>query len=167
LESAKISSTFEGLFTQLFLAVLALPLMHLNTNVDLQDRSFCDLSYNEAEGWLQAVWHGYVDQQEAQWGANAYLEHVVRRPSAFLLNDNSALQGPWFESLEWLVDVWVPQAKLLGLRYVAHVVQADQQLDVLTARLHGAAPFELQIFQDPADARHWLREVRQLHLEQA
>lgn len=136
--------------------------MHFNTNVDLQDYSFCDLSYNEKEGWLQAIWRGYVDQVEAQWGAQAYLQHVTRIPSAFLLNDNSGLKGPWFESLEWLADVWVPQAKLLGLRYVAHIVQADHH-DVLTDRLHGAAPFELQIFQDPLDARHWLREMRLMH----
>lgn len=141
--------------------------MHLNTNVDLRDRSFCELSYNEAEGWLQAVWRGYVDYAEAQWGAKAYLEHVARRPSAFLLNDNSGLQGPWFESLDWLVDVWVPQAQKLGLRYVAHVVQADQHYDVLTNRLHGVAPFELQIFQDPADARAWLRAIRREHLAEA
>jgi hypothetical protein len=141
--------------------------MHLNTNVDLRDHSFCDLSYNEAEGWLQAIWHGYVDKEEAQWGAQAYLEKVRQMPSALLLNDNSGLQGPWFESLEWLVDVWVPQAKQLGLCYVAHVVQADQHHDVLTDRLHGAAPFELQIFQDPVDARAWLREIRQLHFSQA
>jgi hypothetical protein len=81
-----------------------------------------------------------------------------------LLNDNSGLQGPWFESLEWLVDVWVPQAKLLDLRYVVHMVQADQHHDVLTHRLHGVAPFELQIFHNPADARQWLRETRQAHL---
>lgn len=141
--------------------------MHLITNVDMQDRSFCDLFYNEAEGWLQAVWRGYVDQKEAQWGAQVYLEQVKRMPSAFLLNDNSGLLGPWFESLEWLVDVWVPEAHQLGLRYVAHVVQADQHHDVLTDRLHGTAPFELQIFQDPADARRWLREVRRAHLHLA
>jgi hypothetical protein len=99
--------------------------MHLNTNVDPQDHSFCDLSYNEAEGWLQAIWAGYVDQTEAQWGGQAYLEKVKQMPSAFLLNDNSALQGPWFESLDWLADVWVPQARELGLRYVAHIVQAS------------------------------------------
>jgi hypothetical protein len=42
-----------------------------------------------------------------------------------LLNDNSQLTGPWFESTDWLAHVWLPQAEHLGLRYVAHVVQAD------------------------------------------
>jgi hypothetical protein len=137
--------------------------MHLNTNVDLLDHSFCSLSYDEAEEWLQAVWRGYVDPLEAHRGAQAYLEHASRVPSPFLLNDNSQLQGPWFDSLEWLADVWVPQAVRLGLRYVAHIVQADQHHDILTARLVGGLPFELQIFQEPADARHWLREMRRAH----
>jgi hypothetical protein len=83
--------------------------MHLNTNVDLRDHSFCALSYNEAEEWLQAVWHGHVDPMEAHRGAQAYLEHAGRVPSPFLLNDNSQLQGPWFDSLDWLADVWVPR----------------------------------------------------------
>jgi len=140
--------------------------MQLNINVDLVDHSFCALSYNQTEGWLQAIWRGYVDPQEAQRGAQAYLEHAGRMPSPFLLNDNSQLVGPWFESLDWLVDVWIPHATKLGLRYVAHIVQADQHHDVLTDRLHGAAPFELQIFQNPADARDWLRETRKAHLAQ-
>lgn len=140
--------------------------MLLNTNADLRDHSFCALSYNETEGWLEANWRGYVDQAEAKRGAQAYLDYAATLPSTFLLNDNSKLQGPWFESLEWLADTWVPQAAQLGLRYVAHVVQADQHHDVLTDRLHGSMPFELQIFQDLADARHWLQMVRQAHLQQ-
>lgn len=134
--------------------------MHLHTNFDQRDHSFCDLSYNETEDWLEAVWRGYIDPLEARQGAESYLRHAAQMPSPFLLNDNSGLRGPWFESLEWLRDIWVPQATQLGLRYVAHIVQTDQHHDVLTDRLDGAAPFELQIFQDPADARQWLRDVQ-------
>jgi hypothetical protein len=141
--------------------------MHLNTNVDLRDHSFCALFYNEAEGWLEATWRGYVDPLEAQRGAQAYLEHAARIASPFLLNDNSQLQGPWFESLQWLGEVWVPQALQLGLRYVAHVVQYDQHHDILTEGLNGELPFELQIFQDLADAHYWLREMRRIHSVQA
>ena len=139
--------------------------MHLNTNFDPHDNSTCTLSYEEDERWLQAVWRGYVDPTEAMRGAEAYLLHAAQTPSAFLFNDNSQLRGPWFESLDWLIDVWVPQAERLGLRYVAHVVQADQHHDVLSSRLLGNAPFELQIFQDVEDARHWLRQKRDAAVE--
>lgn len=141
--------------------------MHLNTNVDLLDNSSCTLTYNQAEGWLQATWRGYVDPAEARRGAQAYLDHAGRMPSPFLLNDNSQLRGPWFDSLDWLADVWVPRAVQLELRYVAHVVQADQHHDILTISLTGELPFELQIFQELADARSWLHEMSRAYRVQA
>jgi hypothetical protein len=70
------------------------------------------------------------------------------------------LQGPWFESTDWLAQVWVPQAERLGLRYVAHVVQADQHYDIITLLKPVALPFDLQIFNEVAEVRFWLRECR-------
>ena len=131
--------------------------MLLNLNTDPRDHSTCALTYNEAEHWLQANWRGYVDPEEAMRGAQAYLLRAARKPCAYLLNDNSQLQGPWFESIEWLLKVWTPQAARLGLKYVAHIVQADNHYDIFTARYPMPLPFELQIFQDVADAQHWLR----------
>ncbi len=133
--------------------------MLLNLNTDPRDHSSCALSYNETEHWLEAIWRGYVDQTEAMRGAEAYLRHAAQQPCAYLLNDNSRLVGPWFESLEWLLHIWVPQAERLGLRYVAHVVQADQHHDLFT-RAQVPLSFELQIFQDGEDARHWLARMR-------
>ena len=134
--------------------------MLLNQNSDQRDRSTCTLSYNEPERWLQAVWQGYVDPLEAQRGAEAYLHHAAQTPSPYLLNDNSQLRGPWFDSLEWLADIWVPQAAQLGLRYVAHVLQADRHSDIIPRHLPAAMPFELQIFRQVADAQQWLRQCR-------
>ncbi|MGI4873362.1 MAG: hypothetical protein ACRYFX_19565 [Janthinobacterium lividum] len=134
--------------------------MFLNLNTDPKDHSACALSYDEQEGWIQATWRGYVDPAEAMRGAEAYLLRATQAPCTLLLNDNSQMTGPWFDSLEWLAEVWVPQASRLGLRYVAHIVQADRAHDVLTSRLLATLPFDLQIFHDVADARHWLRQAR-------
>lgn len=134
--------------------------MLLNQNSDQRDRSTCTLSYNESERWLQAVWQGYVDPLEAQRGAEAYLHHAAQTPSPYLLNDNSQLRGPWFDSLEWLADIWVPQAAQLGLRYVAHILQADRHSDIIPRQLPASLPFELQVFRQVADAQQWLRQCR-------
>lgn len=134
--------------------------MLLNLTTDPRDHSACALSYDETEHWIQAVWQGHVDQAEAMKGAEAYLQHAIRVPCNYLLNDNSMLRGPWFESLEWLLHVWVPQAERLGLRYVAHIVQADVHHDIFTNHHEVSLPFDLQIFQNPEDARHWLASVR-------
>lgn len=134
--------------------------MLLNTNVDPRDRSSCALEYDKLEHWLCATWRGYIDPLEAMRGAEAYLFHASHTPSALLLNDNSQLQRPWFNSIDWLAQVWLPQAARLGLRYVAHVMQADRRSDVLTILKPSKLPFELQIFDEVADAKEWLREYR-------
>lgn len=139
--------------------------MLLNVNTDSADQSSCILTYDEPEGWLCATWQGYVDPLEAQEGAATYLHHAAQQPCSLLLNDNSQLRGPWFDSLDWLGEVWVPQAARLGLRYVAHIVQADRPTDTISSSFPLSLPFELQIFQDLADAQQWLRECRAASVE--
>ncbi|GAB3844215.1 hypothetical protein GCM10028822_01270 [Hymenobacter terrigena] len=126
------------------------------------DGSRCTLS-QEPEGWLRATWRGFVDMQEALRGADKYLRTLQDLRNPCLLNDNVELMGPWFDSIEWLERVWVPQATAVGLRYVAHVVQADSLSDILTVHFnHGAAgALELQIFQQVPEAEAWLRICQQ------
>ena len=82
------------------------------------------------------------------------------RPCAYLLNDNLALRGPWFDSVDWLERAWLPHARRLGLRYIAHVVQADTHTDIVRALVSGiragqagAADFQRTL----AEAEDWLR----------
>jgi hypothetical protein len=92
----------------------------------------CILSYEESPQWLPATWSGLIGNQEAMRGALNYLDNVAAYPSPFLLNKNLALHGPWFNSAEWLEHAWLPQARRLGLRYIAHVGQANKGADMLT-----------------------------------
>lgn len=126
------------------------------------DDSRCTLTYEEQDYWLRVTWHGYVDPTEALRGAQQYLAHAGARPCPYLLNDNSRLHGPWFDSVEWLKHAWLPQALHLGLRYVAHVVQADTNADILTLTFPApvAEVIELQLFHCVAEAEEWLRECQ-------
>ena len=136
--------------------------MVINSLPDL-DGSRCTLSFEEPDGWLRATWRGFVDPAEALRGAENYLAHAAPFKCPYLLNDNLALRGPWFDSLEWLERVWLPHALTLGLRYVAHVVQADTRTDILT--LNFPEPLvgvvDLQIFEQVAHAEMWLRSCQQ------
>ncbi len=126
------------------------------------DGSRCTLS-QEPDGWLRATWRGFVDTEEALRGADNYLNALQNLYNPCLLNDNVALMGPWFDSIEWLERVWMPQATQLGLRYVAHVVQADSLSDILTVCFNRgtAGALELQIFQQVTEAEAWLRTCQQ------
>lgn len=134
--------------------------MVLNVSTDSKDKSSCTLLYDEAEQWLSTVWRGYVDALEARNGALAYLDHAAQQHCALLLNDNSRLQGPWFDSLDWLMNMWVPRAERMGLRYVAHIIQNDRHDDTLTTQPPLHLPFDLQIFREVEDAKQWLRQCR-------
>jgi hypothetical protein len=100
---------------------------------------------------------------EALRGADTYLQKLAELRCPYLLNDNVELRGPWFDSIEWLERIWVPQAVGMGLRCVAHVVQADLLSDTITTHFKGSqvGGLELQIFQQVAEAEAWLRH-RQL-----
>ena len=127
------------------------------------DGSRCVLTWEEPQQWRRATWRGFVDLGEAMRGAESYLDHAGAFRSAYLLNDNLALEGPWFDTLGWLEEVWLPHARRLGLRYVAHVVQADTGTDVLTKsadKLAGGG-LELQLFTGVAGAEAWRRACQQ------
>ena len=125
------------------------------------DGSRCTLT-QEPDGWLRATWRGFIDTDEALRGATNYLAKLRDLRNAYLLNDNAALLGPWFDSVDWLERIWLPQARELGLRYVAHVVQADSLSDIITVTLHGSSvqEIEVQIFQQVDEAEAWLRSCQ-------
>ena len=127
------------------------------------DGSRCTLSFEEANGWLRAIWRGYVDPMEAMRGAEHYLISAEPFHCPYLLNDNVALRGPWFDSVEWLQQAWLPHAQRMGLRYIAHVVQADTRADVLTLTFPEPVTsiIELQLFHTVAEAEEWLRTCQQ------
>lgn len=126
------------------------------------DGSRCTLTFDESGQWLRATWRGFIDSQEAFRGAENYLNQLADIRCPYLLNDNTALHGPWFDSLDWLLRIWAPQAARMGLRYVAHVVQNDTKHDTITdaPRQLTTPLFEIQVFDQIADAEEWLRSCQ-------
>jgi hypothetical protein len=121
---------------------------------------YCITEYVPAEGWLLTTWLGFVSPADAEQGALAALEPRCLGPISCLLNDNSQIQGPWFDSVAWLKRVWAPQAVRLGLRYIAHVAQPHTEADlgVLISRDPFGGQLDLQVFTAAEDAASWLRD---------
>ena len=136
--------------------------MQISQQIDLTDGSSCTVYYDEHQGLMRAVWLGYVDTAEAYAGAERLLEIEQQLRCPYLLNDNSGLRGPWFDSMEWLSRVWLPQAATLGLRYVAHVPQPGDLAGETAAIHHTPLPegLEIQVFDTPAHAEQWLHDMQ-------
>ncbi|UOQ70631.1 hypothetical protein [Hymenobacter cellulosilyticus] len=121
---------------------------------------YCAAQYEPENDWFRIVWSGFVINDDGVAGATAYLQALQQAPSSLLLNDNSGVTGPWFDSLDWLQHIWAPQVVALGLRYVAHVLPANDFPSVLPAPEAFSGQFELQIFSTVAEAEHWLHTCR-------
>jgi hypothetical protein len=125
-------------------------------------RAFCTTEYVAAERWLRTTWQGYVSPADAEQGAQDALEPLNLTEVHYLLNDNSQLRGPWFDSVDWLQQVWAPRAAQLGLRYVAHVLQPHTEATLNDVLAHDpfAGQFEFQLFSTAEEATAWLRDCR-------
>ncbi|MCB2410214.1 hypothetical protein [Hymenobacter lucidus] len=121
---------------------------------------YCAARYEPVHEWFRVTWRGFVVNEDGVRGATAYLQLLGALPCAMLLNDNSGVTGPWFDSLDWLERIWAPQAIALGLRYVAHVLPAHDFPSVLPPADAFAGQFELQIFTTVAEAEQWLSSCR-------
>jgi hypothetical protein len=130
-------------------------------------REYCRAEYNETDHWLHATWKGVVTTPDGQRGAANMLQQLHLSQVPYLLNDNSLVQGPWFDSVDWLQRIWAPQAERLGLRYVAHVLQPHTEDDLGLLLQHNpfAGKFELQFFTNLADATSWLRDCQRLDVQ--
>ena len=128
------------------------------TQVD--GREYCHITYSERDHWLLVTWKGVVTTQDSQRGATELLQQLP--PVPYLLNDNSQVLGPWFDSVDWLHRIWAPQAERLGLRYVAHVLQphTEDDLGLLLRQNPFAGKFDLQFFSSLPDAVSWLRDCQ-------
>lgn len=141
--------------------------MRISKNIDSLDESVCEFSFDEDEQWIRATWMGYIDSQEAYNGAMDFLDTMKTFHCPYLLNDNSGLRGPWFDSVEWLRTTWAPQAARLGLRCIAHVAQPQDlthQVAVLAMASFGD-DVRIQIFDHASEAEEWLREQHQKTLQ--
>ncbi|PJJ60135.1 hypothetical protein [Hymenobacter chitinivorans] len=124
---------------------------------------YCAAQHEPENGWIRLTWSGFVINDDGVQGASSYLRLLQGTPCSRLLNDNSRVTGPWFDSIDWLEHVWAPQVVALGLRYVAHVLPANDFPSVLPPADTFAGLFELQIFTTVAEAEQWLRSRGAAH----
>ena len=137
--------------------------MRVHTLRRPDNTEYCSVNFDTANNWLMVIWKGFVTAQDGERGARASLRMLELTHVPYLLNDNSLVTGPWFDSVEWLERVWAPQAERLGLRCVAHVMQPDANAELAAATDHNpfAGLFDIQIFSTVAEAQQWLHDCQQ------
>ncbi|WP_439882613.1 hypothetical protein ACSX1A_05470 [Pontibacter sp. MBLB2868] len=103
-------------------------------------------------------WIGIQSLETAVMGGNYILSMLRDHPARGILNSNRELIGPWESAVNWLVNKWAPQAKMLGLKYYAHVlspgIYGQRSFNLL--RPHLEKQLEVSDHPDEDSATEWL-----------
>ena len=125
-------------------------------------KTFLTIYYDRDNNWIYNDWEGYVTPENVKQGAMAVLDAFQTHNTFCGLNDNSKLVGPWDQVIAWIEKEWIPLITDAGLRYYAHVVDKDSfaaaSAEAMAERAQGH--FEMQLFNNLADARNWLRQCQ-------
>ena len=121
---------------------------------------FLTIEYDRTNNWIYANWIGYSSPENVKTGASAHLELMREHHCPYLLNNNKEVLGPWDKANDWLQEVWIPQARDLGLRYMAHVLAPNIAAALSGQDLQRRVDdiFEMRIFGDLPKAMAWLKQ---------
>ena len=118
--------------------------------------------FNEANGWIESHWYGYVTAEEVIEACKQLLAALKDVPYTLHLNNSSKGEGSWEEANEWLSQNWFPFAMSSGLKKFSYVVSADifsaMSSEELTTIIPGNA-FEMRTFRTQKEAENWLKEA--------
>ena len=109
--------------------------------------------------WIFTDWQGYLTAENIRVGAEAYAEALATSGFSCVLNDTRSVRGPWDHSMDWVINVWAPNAAKAGLRHFAMISTPETLADGSAANFYGQlTAFQGQVFDNMAEARTWLRQ---------
>ena len=108
--------------------------------------------------WIFTDWQGYLTAENIKQGAQAYTVALKKAGFSCVLNDTRSVRGPWDHSMDWVINEWAPNAATAGLRNFALISTPETLADGSAANFYAhLTAFEGHVFDNMADARHWLR----------
>lgn len=122
-------------------------------------KTFLKIKHDSTENWIYTDWIGYPTPENVKKGALAYLKILKEYNLTSILNDNRNLVGRWDNSLDWVKQVWLPEAVKAGLKKLAHVTLADSLATGAASVMQEFVEqsIDMQVFTDLEEAKDWLR----------
>ncbi len=127
-----------------------------HTNGKVFYKSYLDTQTN----CIYSNWTGFVNVENVKTGCMAGLAVLKENECAYVINDNSDLEGLWQQANEWIQTVWMPQAVDAGLRYLAHVVSKDifGKLSAQDLEKKSVGILSMRLFETLQQAEQWVKE---------
>jgi len=125
-------------------------------------RTYLTIEPDATNRWIAVNWMGYLTGDNIRAGAAAYTAALAKSGYHAVLNDTRAVLGPWEHSLDWVVNIWAPQAAAAGLTHFAMVTTRESMADATAVSFYQQlTAFKAEMFADMEEARRWLRQFSQ------
>ena len=123
------------------------------------NRVYLTIDTDHVNRWVTVNWQGYLTKESIQAGATAYTKALAESGYACVLNDTREVRGPWDHSLDWVLNVWAPQAAAAGLQYFAMITTPDSFASESASTFYAQlTAFQAKVFDKVEDAQVWLRQ---------
>ncbi|MDO7851356.1 STAS/SEC14 domain-containing protein [Hymenobacter convexus] len=125
-------------------------------------RTYLTVDTDAGNQWIAVNWQGYLTADSIQEGARAYTAALAKSGFACVLNDTRAVRGPWDHSMDWVINVWAPNAAAAGLKYFALISTPETLADGSAANFYAQLKaFDADVFSTTEEAEQWLRRCQQ------
>ncbi|SHI29666.1 hypothetical protein SAMN02745146_0416 [Hymenobacter daecheongensis DSM 21074] len=122
-------------------------------------RPYITIEDDPENRWIAVDWAGYLTADSIKAGAHAYTQALAQSGFQRVLNDTRKVLGPWDHSMDWVINVWAPNAAAAGLRYFALIATPDSMADSSAANFYAQlTAFEGRVFGNEVEAKAWLSQ---------
>ncbi len=122
------------------------------------DNPICSLSYDESIPCIAVVWRKYATSAQLRFVHEIILGMLTQHAADRILGDDSDLPIVHAEDQKWIVENWLPRARVAGLKAVATAVSLTFFGKVSIGSIHSKLAREIAIkdFHNIHSARMWL-----------
>ena len=122
-------------------------------------RVYLTIDTDTVNRWISVDWIGYLTADSIKAGAQAYTDALAKSGFSCVLNDTRSVRGPWDHSMDWVINVWAPNAAAAGLKHFAMVSTPESLADGSAANFYAQlTAFQAEVFDNLSSARAWLNQ---------
>jgi hypothetical protein len=127
----------------------------------LWHRDYLEIYYSEEKNFLKLIWYGVPSKEKIIDGCEQIISYVEQFCITKIINDVSKLEGPFTESVEWVIMNFSPRLNACGVLNVAWIYSENS-----TSRLSADAVVSRSIteiiaivFDNIESAERWILAV--------
>ena len=121
-----------------------------------------EISYEASSHILYCQWIGFQNRDSIVTCGAVILEIVKKRGISKVLNDNSLVNGSWWEAAVWMADVWFPQMIEAGLKHFAWILSPNIFTELSARRAMEPYKETMKPFYSFEEAHKWLSQIRSI-----